>query len=85
MSSKKPLASFMSWLESSETRETEKLAANPSGKSAPKPGEEPVGKWWEIPDQVLTRETKRDLQIIQNRNYLDPKRFYKVRARMYHY
>ncbi|KAF9084998.1 hypothetical protein BGX29_007261 [Mortierella sp. GBA35] len=34
-------------------------------------------KWFDMPQQVLTPELKRDLQILKLRNVLDPKRFYK--------
>jgi hypothetical protein len=81
------LESFNSWLDEVEKTETAKLAAQPSGKPPKVAGDASGGagggggagdKWWDIPEQKLTRETKRDLQIIASRNYLDPKRFYKV-------
>ncbi len=78
----KPLADFTSWLEASEKTETAKVAEMPAGRplgTAPG-GDSKSDKWWDIPEQKLTRETKRDLQIIAARNYLDPKRFYKVRG-----
>jgi hypothetical protein len=53
-------------------------AAVPSSAASGGPPKQ-AGKWWEIPEQTMTRELKRDLQIIHSRNYLDPKRFYKVR------
>lgn len=34
-------------------------------------------KWYEIPKVSLTPELERDLRIIENRQHLDPKRFYK--------
>lgn len=34
-------------------------------------------KWFDMPQQVLTPELRRDLQILRLRNVLDPKRFYK--------
>ncbi|KAF9147352.1 hypothetical protein BG015_011031 [Linnemannia schmuckeri] len=34
-------------------------------------------KWFDMPQQVLTPELRRDLQILKLRNVLDPKRFYK--------
>ncbi|KAF9971558.1 hypothetical protein BGZ73_005493 [Actinomortierella ambigua] len=40
--------------------------------------EKTTGKgWFDMPQQVLTPELKRDLQILKLRNVLDPKRFYK--------
>ncbi|KAF9912661.1 hypothetical protein BX616_010268 [Lobosporangium transversale] len=40
--------------------------------------EKTTGKgWFDLPQQVLTPELKRDLQILKLRNVLDPKRFYK--------
>ncbi|KAG0311695.1 hypothetical protein BGZ99_009981 [Dissophora globulifera] len=40
--------------------------------------EKTAGKgWFDLPQQVLTPELKRDLQILKLRNVLDPKRFYK--------
>ncbi|KAF9428757.1 hypothetical protein BGZ94_001169 [Podila epigama] len=40
--------------------------------------EKTAGKgWFDMPQQVLTPELKRDLQILKLRNVLDPKRFYK--------
>ncbi|KAF9568354.1 hypothetical protein BGW38_008830 [Lunasporangiospora selenospora] len=40
--------------------------------------EKSAGKgWFDLPQQVLTPELKRDLQILKLRNVLDPKRFYK--------
>ena len=72
------LDDFKSWLASTEAEEEAKIAAEPSTKRA-KTGDSKAGdKWWEIPEQKLTPEVKRDLQIIQARSYLDPKRFYKV-------
>ncbi|KAF9120771.1 hypothetical protein BGW39_011110 [Mortierella sp. 14UC] len=34
-------------------------------------------KWFDMPQQMLTPELRRDLQILKLRNVLDPKRFYK--------
>ncbi|KAF9918879.1 hypothetical protein FBU30_011239 [Linnemannia zychae] len=34
-------------------------------------------KWFDMPQQILTPELKRDLHILKLRNVLDPKRFYK--------
>ncbi|KAK3820799.1 MAG: Fcf2 pre-rRNA processing-domain-containing protein [Linnemannia gamsii] len=34
-------------------------------------------KWFDMPQQILTPELRRDLQILKLRNVLDPKRFYK--------
>ncbi|KAG0085118.1 hypothetical protein BGZ92_009246 [Podila epicladia] len=40
--------------------------------------EKTTGKgWFDLPQQVMTPELKRDLQILKLRNVLDPKRFYK--------
>ncbi|KAI8347276.1 Fcf2 pre-rRNA processing-domain-containing protein [Mortierella sp. GBAus27b] len=40
--------------------------------------EKTAGKgWFDLPQQILTPELKRDLQILKLRNVLDPKRFYK--------
>ncbi|KAG0359997.1 Fcf2 pre-rRNA processing-domain-containing protein [Gamsiella multidivaricata] len=40
--------------------------------------EKTAGKsWFDLPQQTLTPELKRDLQILKLRNVLDPKRFYK--------
>ncbi|KAJ3440267.1 hypothetical protein M0813_10236 [Anaeramoeba flamelloides] len=33
--------------------------------------------WWEIPERKISRDVKRDMKVIMNRAYLDPKRFYK--------
>ncbi|KAG0355756.1 hypothetical protein BG005_005277 [Podila minutissima] len=44
----------------------------------PKEREKTTGKgWFDLPQQVMTPELKRDLQILKLRNVLDPKRFYK--------
>lgn len=71
--------SFKKWLDTSESAEVEALGSGPAKKRS-KPGSEADSKWWQIPEQTMTPEVKRDLQIIQARGYLDPKRFYKVRA-----
>ncbi|KAF9365287.1 hypothetical protein BGX34_010593 [Mortierella sp. NVP85] len=40
--------------------------------------EKTAGKgWFDLPQQIMTPELKRDLQILKLRNVLDPKRFYK--------
>ncbi|KAG0051413.1 hypothetical protein BGZ83_003799 [Gryganskiella cystojenkinii] len=40
--------------------------------------EKTTGKgWFDLPQQIMTPELKRDLQILKLRNVLDPKRFYK--------
>lgn len=39
--------------------------------------EENSNKWFEMPKVELTDDIKRDLLIIKNRKYLDPKRFYR--------
>lgn len=39
--------------------------------------EEKTNKWFEIKKPELTDDLKRDLLIIKNRKYLDPKRFYR--------
>ncbi|GJJ71814.1 hypothetical protein EMPS_04171 [Entomortierella parvispora] len=40
--------------------------------------EKTTGKgWFDLPQQIITPELKRDLQILKLRNVLDPKRFYK--------
>lgn len=33
--------------------------------------------WYDLPATEVTPELRADLKVIQNRNYLDPKRFYK--------
>lgn len=33
--------------------------------------------WHEIPERVLTPEEERDVRVVENRAFLDPKRFYK--------
>jgi hypothetical protein len=35
-------------------------------------------KWWELPEQEITPEVRRELEIIKMRNFLNPKRFYKA-------
>lgn len=39
--------------------------------------EENTKKWFSLPKVEITDEVKRDLLIIKNRKYLDPKRFYR--------
>jgi hypothetical protein len=74
LSAKDQKSSFKQWLDSAEKEEEAKIVECPSAKKArPSPD-----KWWELPEQKLTPEIRRDLQIIQSRSYLDPKRFYKV-------
>ena len=66
---------FKSHLRSTEAAEEAKIVAEPARKRQ-RPGAEE--KWWVLPEQTLTPEVKRDLQIIQSRGFIDPKRFYKV-------
>ena len=35
-------------------------------------------KWYELPEQELTPDVRRELEIVKMRNYLNPKRFYKA-------
>jgi Fcf2 pre-rRNA processing len=75
LSTKDQKSNFKQWLDSAEKEEEAKIAECPSAKKS-RPSSD---KWWELPEQKLTPEVRRDLQIIQSRSYLDPKRFYKVR------
>lgn len=70
------LAEFKVTLGKVEKEEEEKII---EGSARKRPRSEGTEKWWEIPERTLTPELKRDLQIIQSRGYIDPKRFYKVR------
>eukprot|EP01138_Halocafeteria_seosinensis_P002898 gb/GECG01002960.1/.p1 GENE.gb/GECG01002960.1/~~gb/GECG01002960.1/.p1 ORF type:complete len:260 (+),score=48.92 gb/GECG01002960.1/:1-780(+) len=41
---------------------------------------ETAGKgWFDMQAPVMTDEVKRDLEVLRNRNYLDPKRFFKTK------
>lgn len=68
------MTSFKNWLDDTVKQEEEGIVAAPTAKRA-RSGSD---KWWELPEPTLTPALKRDLQIIQSRGYLDPKRFYKV-------
>ncbi|GMM31752.1 Fcf2 protein [Martiniozyma asiatica (nom. inval.)] len=56
-------------------------AVLPSVDSTPKNAKlvsrEKTQQWFTLPKQHITADLKRDLTLLQNRQYLDPKRFYK--------
>jgi hypothetical protein len=69
------LSKFKSNLKDIEAAEEAKIVAEPGRK---RPRSTAEDKWWVLPETTLTPEVKRDLQIIQSRGFIDPKRFYKV-------
>ena len=54
-------------------------AGTAPGSSATSQKNKPTNdKWWELPEQEITPEVRRELEIIKMRNFLNPKRFYKA-------
>ena len=60
---------------SAAERETDDAVGASSTTQKKKPAND---KWWELPEQEITPEVRRELEIIKMRNYLNPKRFYKA-------
>ena len=60
---------------SDESGSTDDSSDTSAAKAKGKPTND---KWWELPEQEITPEVRRELEIIKMRNYLNPKRFYKA-------
>lgn len=62
----------------SEKDDAHPLASTLQSRKAKSSSKTESEKWWQLPEQEITPDVRRELEIIKMRNYLNPKRFYKA-------